>query len=319
MSGDRCTDAEATVDGEALDWAIRMSDPDADWDGFMDWLEGDATRSGRYDRMVAALQDAADTVAAVPQGQRPMGGAETPDASRPGVRHYRAWIGGAIAAALVGVVGIGVWRELPRPYVVATGPGEQRTIALADGSSLVMAGGSQVRMDRNDPRVATVQRGEILFRVRHDADHPFGVHAGDLAMTDLGTVFDVRMLGRRTWVAVAEGAVMVDPDGAALRLGPGQAVLSDGSTLQRQATDPGDVGAWRDGRLAFDDATLAEVAEDLSRQLGLRIVASAAIAPRTFHGTIETGGLKQNPALLGALLGVTVRQDDGGWTLDAPR
>lgn len=325
MSDDRGTMPHGKVDEEALDWAMRMNDPAADWDAFMAWLEGDATRADRYDRMVAALHDAADAVAAVPQGAGAATGediappAEAPAHRDHGMRRHRAWIGGAIAAALIGAVGIGVWRELPQPYVIATRPGEQRTIALADGSSLVMAGGSSVQMDHHDDRVATVERGQILFRVRHDPARPFDVRAGTLALTDLGTVFDVSILGQRTRVAVAEGAVMVDPAGAALRLAPGEAVLSDGSTLRRQATDPGDVGAWRQGRLAFDDATLAEVAEDLSRQLGMRIAASAAIAPRTFHGTIELRGLKENPALLGALLGVRVRQDDSGWTLEAQR
>jgi transmembrane sensor len=132
-------------------------------------------------------------------------------------------------------------------------------------------------------------------------------------------VFDVRVLGTRKQVAVGEGAVMVDPKGAALRLDPGQAVVADGNTLRRIRTDVADVGAWRDGRLAYDGATMAEVAEDLSRQLGWRITAAPAVAPRIFNGTLETRAFRNDPTLLGALLDVSVRRNDDGWTLDLPR
>ena len=298
------------LDDEAFDWALRMDRADADWDGFTVWLEGDPARAERYDRAVAALQDATADVAMLPV---------TPVAANDEapVRTASArWMGGAIAAVLAGAIGLGVWTQAPRPYTVETAPGEQRTVALADGSSIVLAGGSKLRLDHNAPRVATVERGEMLFRVRHDAARPFAVGVGQLKLVDLGTVFDIRTDARRTRVAVAEGAVMVDPDGAALRLDPGQAVVAEGGSLRRRTVEPGDVGAWRDGRLAFDAATLEEVAADLSRQLGQPVRAAPAVARRTFRGTLDLQTVKRRPALLGQLLDVTVRQDADGWTLE---
>ncbi len=300
------------IDDEALGWAIRMAEPDADWDGFMTWLEGDATRSDRYDRAVAMLDEAADAVA-VPTS--PIAPAAEPVA-RPS---RRRWIGGAIAAALTAAVGLGVWTQQPQPYTIATAAGERRVVMLGDGSSIVLAGGSSVRLDHRNPRVAAVDRGEMLFRVRHDADRPFAVQVGGLRLVDLGTVFDVKALAGRTRVAVAEGAVMVDPDAAALRLGPGQAVLADGTTLRRENVAAADVGAWQDGRLAYDDAPLTEVAADLSRQIGRRVVVAPAIAMRPFRGTLDVPTVKVRPALLGNLLDVTVREDAEGWTLEPRR
>ena len=46
------------IDDEALGWAIRMAEPDADWNAFLAWLEGDAVRSERYDDAVAMLDEA---------------------------------------------------------------------------------------------------------------------------------------------------------------------------------------------------------------------------------------------------------------------
>ncbi len=300
------------IDDEALGWAIRMAEPDADWDGFMTWLERDATRSDRYDRAVVMLDEAADAVA-VPTS--PIAPAAEP------VAHpsRRRWIGGAIAAAVTAAVGLGVWTQQPQPYTIATAAGERRVVVLGDGSSIVLAGGSSVRLDHRNPRVAAVDRGEMLFRVRHDADRPFAVQVGGLRLVDLGTVFDVKALAGRTRVAVAEGAVMVDPDGAALRLDPGQAVLADGTTLRRESVAAADVGAWQDGRLVYDDAPLTEVAADLSRQIGRRVVVAPAIAMRPFRGTLDVPTVKARPALLGSLLDVTVREDAEGWTLEPRR
>lgn len=319
-------DAVQDVDGEALDWALRMADPDADWEAFTTWLEGDPNRAARYDNAVMALDQAARAVAEQaarePVPPEPM---IANDRDPPMVeqtlprRGRRAWLSGAVAAALAGAVGLNLWSGRDETYTVATRPGEQRTVELADGSSIVLAGGSRVRLDAARPRSAVVEAGEMLFTVRHDADVPFRVHARDLTLVDLGTVFDVRMIGSRTRVAVAEGAVMVGRDGAALRLDPGQAVVSDGATLRRERQDAADIGLWREGLLIFNDATLNDVAEELSRNLGLRITAAPAVQRRAFNGTLEVAALRRDPALLGSLLDVDVRRDGDGWTLDARR
>lgn len=298
-------------DEDALDWAIRAADPEfADWDGFTDWLEADPAHAERYNMAVATLAAVEQQVAA----------ASAPEtvAAPPPRRSWR-WAGAAMAAALVGAVGIGVWTERAQPYAVETVAGRQRTVALPDGSQIVLAGGSRVELDRAEPRFAAAARGEMLFRVRHDDADPFRVRAGDLEMTDLGTVFDVKRAGPVTRVAVAEGAVVVDPDGAALRLDPGQAVVATGERLERQRIDPAIVGGWRDGWLAFDDATLAEVATDLSRHLARPIAVTPSIALRTFRGTLDVQRAGADPELLGILLDVQVRKHGDGWMLEPRR
>lgn len=299
------------VDEEALDWAIRNRDPEFDdWDGFTLWLESDPAHAARYEAVAAALADARDAVAALPL-PAPL---EVANDAGPARRTFLRWSGGAVAAALVGAFGLSLWTDRSQPYAVETAAGEQRTIALADGSEAVMAGGSRLALDRSKTRFAAVERGEVLFRVKHDASDPFKVRAGGLSMTDLGTVFDVKLGERQTRVAVAEGAVMVDPDGARLQLDPGQAVVAAGGTLRRERAD--DVGGWQAGRLAFDNATLDEVAHDLSRHLGRKVRAERAVAQQRFRGTLDIDGFRDDPTLLGRLLDVKVRVDSEGWTLE---
>ena len=302
------------VEEQALEWAIRASDPAFDdWDGLTGWLEADPRNHDRYDEALAAIADACDRVAATPVRTAPVAAND----ERPTRYGYRRWGGGAIAAMLVAIVGVSLWNDRARPYAVETAPGEQRSVRLADGSEIILSGGSRVTLDRADARTASVDRGQMLFRIRHDAAHPFQVTAGDTRMVDLGTVFDVARDPGRTRVAVAEGAVMLDPQGARLRLDPGQAVVATGGELRRQRA--ADVGGWRDGRLTFDAAPLADVARDLSRQLGRPVAADPAIADRPFSGTIDIRNLKDDPALLGRLLAVRVRVDGEAWVLGRDR
>ena len=308
MSQDRHT--APGIDAEALDWALRMADPArADWDAFTDWLEADPGHAERYDRMAAMLLDAEEALAAHPE----LLADPQPVAPRRGALR---WIGGAVAAALVGAIGLQAWQNRPQPYAVETAAGETRVLALSDGSAITLAGASRVALDRADPRRASLERGEALFRVNHDDRHPFAVKAGGVALVDLGTVFDVRLGQRQTRVAVAEGAVMVDPKGAAMRLDAGQAVVVEKDRLVRASVEPKDVGGWQDGRLAFDGAPLREVAEDLSRFLQRPVSVAPAIATRPFRGVIDLQAVGRDPAVLGSLMDVRVRQDAAGWMLE---
>lgn len=294
---------------DAVDWASRVADRDfEDWDGFTHWLEADPDNSARYDAAVAALADVGNVVAALPSG-----GVVESSAMR---RRPQRWFVAAAAAATLGAIGLTAWQERAQPYAVETAPGEQREVALADDSSMVLAGGSRVELDRADQRSAVLDRGEVLFRIRHDGAKPFRVRAGDLTITDVGTIFDVKRAGTLTRVAVSEGAVLVDPDGAALRLDAGKAVEAEGDRLAESKIAIADVGAWREGRLAYDGVPLGEVAADLARQLGRQVRVAPALAGRRFQGTLDMASLRTDPATLGALLDVQVRADAEGWKLE---
>ncbi len=307
--------SRAIVDDEALDWAIRTDDPAfGDWDRFTLWLEANAGHAERYEQISAALANAAVIIEDLPAADHNMviaaNDRQSPRPARLG------WAGGAIAAVMIGAVGLSVLGESTQPYVVATAAGQQREIQLADGSAIVVAGGSRLRLDHADERVATIDTGTAYFRIRHDERRPFTVHVAGMDVVDIGTVFDVSHDVGVTRVAVSEGEVVVAPGDAALHLTQGQAVRSEGNNLERQTIDPADVGRWREGMLSFDDAPLREVAAVLSRNGAHRVAVSPAIADMRFYGTLDVRRIGGNPALLGQLLGVFVRQAGKDWRLE---
>lgn len=304
-------------DAEAMDWALRVADPAfEDWSAFTLWLEGGADRAGRYDAMVERLAEIDKDVAAgsTPSSARPLPPPQARKPARPRRPARRAVL--AIAAVLVAAVGAGVWLQQPQRYAIDTPPGASRTIQLDDGSTIALAGGSRIRLDHRAPRYASVEQGQALFHVVHDAERPFRVDVGALELQDLGTVFDVKRTGDLTRVAVSEGVVVVNPKGAALRLDPGQAVEAVGDRLERQAIDSASVGGWRGGHLAYDRASLSEVATDLSRHLGRSVTVSPIIARRRFQGAIDLRSVRDDARILGDLLDVRVRAEGDGWILE---
>ncbi|MGI4732633.1 MAG: FecR family protein [Janthinobacterium lividum] len=310
---------------EAIAWHLRQRDMAEDgWEAFVAWLEASPANAAAYD--VVASDDAvlAQALASVPVAVATPAPrslmAHAPNAPRR--RWARIAGAGAIAATLAIVLLPLAGRGGARPYAIETRPGELRTLALADGTEVQLGGGSRLRLDHADPRVAVLDRGEALMRVRHDAAHPFTLRSGGVVIRDMGTVFDVTRAGTRLTVAVAEGSVVFQPAADAVTLTAGHRLAFDEDrarvTLGRVA--PGDVGSWRQDRLAFTDEPLSAVADAIERRYGTRIVLAAGLSDRPFTGMIGlTGSVERDVPHLAALIGADWRHDRGQWTLAVAR
>lgn len=306
---------------QAAAWAVRTGDPAfEDWEDFTLWLEGDAAHADAYALVTARVADAVDALPPAPV--EPQYIAHNDD--EPSGLTRRRWFGGAIAAVLTLTVGIGLWQQGSGPYEVETAPGETQIIKLADGGSITVSGGSRIVLDRkNNPTFATLEDGQALFTIRHDDDTPFRVAVGENELVDIGTVFDVRFSEGLTSVAVSEGAVMFNPRTQNVRVDPGYRLSSEkGSNAYSMSALPLEqVGEWSQGRLTFQDATLGSVASDLSRATGVPFQVAAGASRRRVSGSLLTEPVRADPASVGALLGVAVRQQENNnaaaWVIGA--
>ncbi|TXC70625.1 DUF4880 domain-containing protein [Sphingomonas ginsenosidivorax] len=294
------------IDARALDWVVRLGDPAfADWKAFQAWLEADPRHASAYH---AASLDIEQMAAAV-----------SPEPVVVARRRWPAWAGGAIAASLALVAGYAALDTRADPYAVETRAGTMRTVALADGSAVTLGGATRLMLDRNDPRTATLERGQAMFVVRHDTADPFEVHVGAARLVDVGTAFDVKRTRGETRVAVSDGAVDYNPGRDGIRLVKGQGLVETdtGGAVRVIAVDVAGVGSWRNSVLAYDGATLAEVADDLSRALGVDLRAEPSVAGRAFSGSIATAKLAGDPTRAAPLLGVAVRRRGNHWVMTA--
>ena len=297
---------------EAAAWAVRTGDAGfTDWDAFTVWLEQSPEHAAAYDRVTAAVAEAAEALPASAP-------APANDDLAPVTRISRRWFGSAIAASLAALVVFGIWRG-DGTYAVETAPGETRMIALDDGSRIDLAGGSSIELDRDNPRFARLELGRALFTIRHDEANPFRLEAGEDTLLDAGTVFDVSLEQDYLAVSVGEGAVIFNPALQAVRLAPGEALRSARGSDEYVKTTvaAAQVGEWTEGRLTFDDASLDEVATELGRATGIAFRPAPGATAR-LSGSIVIAPIREDPRLAGALLGVPVRRQGDAWVIGTP-
>lgn len=151
----------------------------------------------------------------------------------------------------------------------ATVLGEIRTVALDDGSSVVMDSDTRFDVDFTAPqRRIRLLDGQIFVTVAADPARPFIVEAGEGEIQALGTAFNIRRDGTQTAVSVTEHAVRVSLKPAEpVDVTQGHGVDYDPATGlgPPHIVDIENVTAWRRGEILFDGRPLGAVAAEMGR------------------------------------------------------
>ncbi|PIF48402.1 FecR family protein [Pseudomonas sp. 29] len=266
-----CACGQTTVRDDAARWFVRLQEPAIEADEqqrFDAWLNEHPQHRDEF-QLLQGLWSAADLLSA----PRLEALAETP----PNRRQRRPLLRYAVAASVLAVaLGLGLFSGLNHPggyrAEFATALGERKHVALPDGSVIDLNSRSrlQVRFEQ-DRRLIELSEGEAMFSVAHDTSRPFVVEAGSGKVTVTGTRFDVRRDVAQTRVAVEQGTVKVQGRDAAddqfisLSAGLGTHVDAQGQVAAAYAVNPAELTAWRSGKLVFNNASLSEVAAEVSR------------------------------------------------------
>lgn len=203
---------------------------------------------------------------------------------------------GFLAASFVFVLlAAAAWWQLDRAGTYATGIGEQRSIALEDGSRIELNALSRVRVrySQGERRVDLLE-GQGLFVVAKDAQRPFVVHSGDARVRAVGTQFDVYRKKSGTVVTVLEGTVEVRREAGAVliseqtiasplmpvvKVAAGeQTTVAAENVAPPKSADVAAVTAWTQRRLVFESATLSDVAREFNRYNQRQLVVRGAQA-----------------------------------------
>lgn len=202
-------------------------------------------------------------------------------------------------ASLAGVlvVGTGAFIALDgamwmRADVIA-GIGERPILRLDDGSTLQLNAQSAVAYNFTPgERRIVLLRGEAFVQVAADTSRPFVVEAGAGTTTALGTAFDVNLTDDGASVTVLEHAVSVATDRATspsrVEINQQVSYNHEGRLGDIKPVDPLLATAWRDGRLVFDERTIASVVEEIGRYVpGKILIADAAVGARRVSGSFD--------------------------------
>jgi transmembrane sensor len=308
---------QGTAEEQAIAWHFRLPDAEESvWADFVIWLEVDPRHSPAYDRVVAASDD----IDALLPGMT----YSTNDNQIVGKSHRHRWVSAVLglsaAAAAVAVFFHQPDRILDVPIDIITAPGQQRSIKLVDGTRIALNGGTNLVLDRRNPRLATLRSGEATFSVTHDDKAPFRLSVGTGQIEDTGTVFNVVAAGTTVTVDVKEGSIryMVGSADVSLRRGQSLTDTGAGGRLLVEEKQADAVASWQTGRLDYDMQPFSVVAQDLSRNLGIPVVADASLAGNRFSGTLQIDRDRTRFfARLGGLLGVKTKPHGKGWQLSA--
>ncbi|MCF4998613.1 DUF4880 domain-containing protein [Pseudomonas syringae] len=309
-----CACGRTTVRDEAARWFVRLQEPAVSVDEqqrFDAWLAEHPQHRDEF-LLLQGLWSAADLVPT--QRLEALCEPPPPRRKRPPLVRY------VVAAGLLAVaIGLGLFSGLndPRGYRAdfATVLGERRHVALPDGSTMDLNSRShvQVRYEKHR-RVVELSEGEAMFSVQHDSDRPFVVEAGSGKVTVTGTRFDVRRDPMQTRVAVEQGTVKVQGSHApedefvSLTAGLGTQVDEQGKVAAAYAIDPAQLTAWRSGKLVFNNASLGEVAAEVSRYRDKPLtVANPAIANLRLTSVFKSDNTDALLKALPSILPVAVR------------
>jgi transmembrane sensor len=274
---------------------------------FHEWLKEDPAHAEEYALCEITWEVSHDAAKQSPE-----------PSSRPGA--YRAALGrrsAVFAAAAAAAAGLAFWYWPPTPVVYATAPGEQRTVALDDGSRLTLNTRTRisVRLERH-AREVVLEEGEAFFEVAKDASRPFTVRTPLGLARAVGTRFDVYLDRSRLSVTTQEGRVLVETGraGSGVIVDAGrQAELRSGMT--HAAVDAANLNAalgWLTHRLEVNDAPLADVLEDFSRYTSVPLRADTArIAALRVSAVLRTGDLDALRATLRGAFGLDIERRGG--------
>jgi transmembrane sensor len=235
----------------------------------------------------------------------------------------KAWVTWAVAAGISVVALTGGWMSLrtisPAPQEFRTPIGEVRPEVLADGTRIDLNTATDIRAKvSRTSRTVWLGAGEAYFDVAHDPSHPFVIVAGSRRITVLGTKFSVRRDGDRVEVAVTEGRVRVEPadkSAGATVLIRGDSLLAEGAStllLPRSPKRVEDDMGWRQGRLIFDQVTLADAAAEFNRYNQKKLIISGSVASTRIGGSFESQNVEGFARLLNKGFGLTVDSSEDG-------
>ncbi len=161
--------------------------------------------------------------------------------------------------------------------------GSRTVVELSDGSVVHLNYGSRMKYPQNfwgETRGVTLT-GEAYFEVAHNPDKPFVVSTGLIDVKAVGTIFNVNAYPENNDIAttLVEGKVLVEKIQnnenveTIEELIPGQHVIYAKNTGAVKSTR-GRIEkyiAWKDGMLVFENETIDQVAQRLSRMFNVEI------------------------------------------------
>ncbi len=272
LAGER---SQARINEEAVEWVVRLNFDELDdkqrskaQEHFDQWLRADDRHHHAWIKAEKLRENLAD-MKGQPQVNRLVNTAKTESAT------WFGWVQSllrpAVAIPLFAVLVVAIWLpglvESPQATEnYSTAVAEVKDIVLDDGSQVTLGARSaiQVTLGAGHRRVV-FSHGDALFDVSKDPTRSFSVAMGDVEVRVVGTAFDLHRGPREIRIGVREGAVDIVLAEQTRRLKSGELLRIVGDQPAEVTPFDANISGWRDGWLAYNNVSLAEVIADANR------------------------------------------------------
>lgn len=297
----------------------------------LQWRQAAHANEEYYSQMTRLLAAVDSVDAAGPQLHTPAAAdlitlaSETVEADLPRPRRQprRVWLVALASAAALAALMIGgfFYAQRSDPFSMgageyASGPNETTTATLADGTVVRLAPDSRLRIIDAPGRREVFLTGRAYLAVAPMAGRPFRVRTAVGDVVVLGTRFDVQATDELRLIVV-EGKVALSAHREVVEVAAGQmSMITSGTVMQPVEVDVRPLVAWIGRFVAFQSTPLRQVAQELEREYGARVViADPAIADMTITGTYVDRTFEEVLIIVCGVLGVECSVRDGVGTI----
>jgi ferric-dicitrate binding protein FerR (iron transport regulator) len=192
------------------------------------------------------------------------------------------------------------WAEISAPR------GTRIRFTLPDGTFGWLNSGSTIKyaLDFNHRREVCL-KGQAFFQVKHDDDNKFVVKTKYFDIEDVGTAFDVAAYDdeENAEVTLEEGSAILKSDSlnASIEIKPDEQISYSiaKQTFTKSIVTAQNVSAWKEGKLILRNASLEEMAKQLSRWYNVDVrIHNAQHADIRYRATFEDENLNEVLRLL---------------------
>lgn len=282
------------AESEASEWLVLLDSPAVpqhEIERFQAWLAASDENKRAWAEVSQTWDKLGPILASLPPEALRARVADNDNAS-PGTSASRLarWAAPAALAAAIAVIALFI--PIPRPETApenavsyVTQVRDLRTLSLDDGSTIELSPLAEARVAFSAAeRRVELTRGTALFEVTPDRDRPFIVATPYGEVRVVGTAFAVRIGQENATASVVRGIVEGAPrQGASLwaRLTPAPTPAiahadeeirlgrRDAEVVELDAVEVEQRLAWREGKVAADNVSLREAAEEVTRFSGV--------------------------------------------------
>ena len=293
------------VEQEAAAWLVKLDGDEPlvqeELEALREWLARSPVHRKELERLSSFWANNVLTELVVPLGSHETGSNTSP------FQAFGLWRYSGVGA-MAGVVALSIVLVLffmvpgtKDNGLYLTAVGQQRSVTLADGSTVQLNTNSQIKVEF-DPGYRNIRllQGEAHFDVAKDSQRPFRVYAGGGRAQAVGTAFTVYLQENGVNVLVTEGRVslaQLSPgDGRELDVDPVKSqsqeigVLNAGESITLEAAESEKADkvfpdlvevinddelsrrqSWRDGLLVFSGEPLEQAVMEISRYTTVEI------------------------------------------------